>query len=142
MPRVYELPTHLDVQDTLIFGLTARQLVRLAVGASIASAFWDQAAALPGLARLALTSATALAGLLFAFFQPGARPLDQWLLAAAVFWILPRRQLWRRDAQSLRPLHQAPVRNWAELQPEPEWTITSTTAHNDSRRAKFGGLDQ
>jgi hypothetical protein len=34
MPRVYELPTHLDVEDTLIFGLSARQLVRLAVGAT------------------------------------------------------------------------------------------------------------
>jgi hypothetical protein len=44
MPRVYELPTHLDVQDTLLFGLTARQLVRLAVGASVAYAIWNQTA--------------------------------------------------------------------------------------------------
>src|SRR5262245_58409558 len=127
MPRVYELPTHLDVQDTLIFGLTARQLVRLAIGASIAYAFWDQAAALPGPVRFALTTAAVLAGLLFAVFQPGARPLDQWLLAAVVFCILPRRQLWRRDVPSLRPMRQTPARNWAELQPEPEWTITSNT---------------
>ena len=51
MPRVYELPTHLDVQDTLLFGLTARQLVRLAVGASIAYAIWNQTAALPAALR-------------------------------------------------------------------------------------------
>src|SRR4051794_19152180 len=114
MPRVYEVPTHLDVQDALIFGLTARQLVRLAVGASIAYAFWDQAAALPGLMRFALTAAAALAGLLFAVCQPGARPLDQWLLAAVLFYILPRRQLWGRDTQSLRPLGQVGARNWAE----------------------------
>jgi hypothetical protein len=32
MPRVYELPTHLQVEDQLIAGLTARQLVRLMMG--------------------------------------------------------------------------------------------------------------
>ena len=29
MPRVYELPTHLQVEDQLIAGLTARELSRL-----------------------------------------------------------------------------------------------------------------
>ena len=33
MPRIYELPTHLQVEDVLIAGLTARQLVRLMIGA-------------------------------------------------------------------------------------------------------------
>ena len=36
MPRVYELPTHLQVEDALIAGLTARQLVRLLLGPSLA----------------------------------------------------------------------------------------------------------
>ena len=42
MPRVYELPTHLQVEDQLIAGLTARQLVRLLVGACLAYGAWDQ----------------------------------------------------------------------------------------------------
>ena len=31
MPRVYELPTHLQVEDTLIAGLTARRFLRLII---------------------------------------------------------------------------------------------------------------
>ena len=47
MPRVYELPTHLQVEDQLIAGLTARQLLRLVIGGSLAYGVWDQAAWLP-----------------------------------------------------------------------------------------------
>ena len=46
MPRVYELPTHLQVEDVPLVGLTARQLLRLMVGASLAYGFWDQAGGL------------------------------------------------------------------------------------------------
>src|SRR5712691_6006923 len=35
MPRVYELATHLQVEDQLIGGLTARRLLRLMIGASV-----------------------------------------------------------------------------------------------------------
>jgi hypothetical protein len=120
MPRVYELPTHLDVQDTLLFGLTARQLVRLAVGASVAYAIWYQSAALPAALRGGLTVGAAIIGLLLALLQPGGRPLDQWLFAALQFCLLPRRRLWRRD--STVGVHSAPEsRGWADLQLEPAW---------------------
>jgi hypothetical protein len=121
MPRVYELPTHLDVQDTLLFGLTARQLVRLAVGASIAYAIWNQTAALPPALRGTLTVGAAIIGLLLALLQPGGRPLDQWLFAALQFCLLPRRRLWRRDsAAGLQPTDAS--RGWADLQLQPAWT--------------------
>ncbi len=48
MPRVYELPTHLGVEDQLVAGLTARQLLRLVIGASLAYGVWDQ---VPGCRR-------------------------------------------------------------------------------------------
>jgi hypothetical protein len=44
MPRIYELPTHLQVEDQLIAGMTARQLVRLMIGASLAYGAYDQVA--------------------------------------------------------------------------------------------------
>jgi len=47
MPRVHELPTHLQVEDVLLAGLTARQLLRLMIGASLAYGLWDQALCLP-----------------------------------------------------------------------------------------------
>jgi hypothetical protein len=51
MPRIYEVPTHLNVEDTLLLGLTARQLVRLAAFASLAYGLWDQVTAIPPVPR-------------------------------------------------------------------------------------------
>ena len=62
MPRVYELPTHLHVADVLIAGLTARRLLRLIIGASLAYGLWDQALWLPDYVRLALAASVALIG--------------------------------------------------------------------------------
>ena len=39
MTRVYELPTHLQVEDQLIAGLTARQSLQLGIGLSLVSSF-------------------------------------------------------------------------------------------------------
>jgi hypothetical protein len=121
MPRVYELPTHLQVEDVLIAGLTARQLVRLMVGASLAYGLWDQTANLPVLIRLAVTGALALAGLLLALVRPAGRPLDQWLLAALLFAVMPRRRLWRRTLPVFVTPRSGNGRDWAELAPRPNW---------------------
>src|SRR3981081_4260671 len=101
MPRVYELPTHLQVEDVLIAGLTARQLVRLMVGASLSYGLWDQAIWLPQELRFSLAAAISVAGLVAALVQPGGRPLDQWLLAGVLFLALPRRLVWRCGATLL-----------------------------------------
>ena len=124
MPRVYELPTHLQVEDQLIAGLTARQLVRLAIGVSLAYAALDQATWLPDELRLALAGGLAVLGVLFALVRPWGRPLDQWLLAAVLFVVLPRRLAWRPGAVPLQgsPREQA---GWAELELDPAWLTTA-----------------
>jgi hypothetical protein len=114
MARIYELPTHLQVEDVLIAGLTARQLVRLMIGASLSYGVWDQAAWLQQELRLALALVLAVTGVLFAVLQPGGRPLDQWLLAAALFVALPRRLTWRPGATLPRQATHQP-RGWAGL---------------------------
>jgi hypothetical protein len=121
MPRVYELPTHLQVEDVLIAGLTARQLVRLMVGASLAYGLWDQTAALPILVRLSATVVLAFAGLLLALIRPAGRPLDQWLVAALLFAVSPRQQLWRRSPPEFLRLPVLTTQGWAELAPRPDW---------------------
>jgi len=122
MPRVYELPTHLQVEDTLLFGLTVRQLLRLVVCASLAYGLWDQTPWLPAPPRIALAAGLALLGLLLALLQPGGRPLDQWILAALLFALLPRLRLWRRVPEEPRTRHpDASGQDWAELAPEPGW---------------------
>jgi hypothetical protein len=70
MPRVYELPTHLEVEDQLIAGLTVRQLVRLAIGASLAYGVWDQVAWLPQEVRLSLAGVLMILGIVFALVRP------------------------------------------------------------------------
>src|SRR5947209_7533611 len=100
MPRVYELPTHLQVEDNLLLGLTARQLVRVAVSASLAYEVWDVSSAFPSGLRLALTACLVVSGLLLVLLQPGGRSLDQWVLAFMVFAILPRRRIWRASTPS------------------------------------------
>jgi hypothetical protein len=113
MPRIYELPTHLQVEDVLIAGLTARQLVRLMIGASLSYGVWDQAGWLPHEVRLGVAVVIAVAGLLFALLQPGDRPLDQWLLAGVLYVALPRRLVWRPGTTQLRqPARQQS--GWAE----------------------------
>src|SRR5690348_3527108 len=114
MPRVYELPTHLQVEDQLIAGLTARQLVRLMIGASLAYGAYDQVGWLPEKVRVAVVGALVIGGILFALLQPRGRSLDAWLLAVVLFVVLPRQLVWRPDTaqrQTPRP-DQA---GWAEL---------------------------
>ncbi|HEY3059787.1 MAG TPA: PrgI family protein [Chloroflexota bacterium] len=84
----------MQVEDQLIAGLTARQLLRLMIGASLAYAAWDQLNWLPEDIRLALAAMLAIVGVLFALVQPGGRPLDQWLVAGLLFVALPRRLVW------------------------------------------------
>ena len=120
MPHLYELPTHLQVEDALIAGLTARQLLRLVIGVSLAYGMWDQVVWLPPEVRLALAAVLAVIGILFALLRPGGRPLDQWLLVGLLFVVLPRRLVWRPGAALLGqpPRDQA---GWAELELRPEW---------------------
>jgi len=120
MPRVHELPTHLQVEDVLLAGLTARQLLRLMIGASLAYGLWDQATSLPIPIRAVLATVLAGAGVLVALFQPGGRPLDQWVLAALLFAFLPRRLVWRPSEPDNRKSSR-PLSGWAELAPRPEW---------------------
>ena len=120
MPRVYELPTHLQVEDHLIAGLTARQLVRLMISASLAYGVWDQATWLAPAPRLAFAAVLACTGLVFALVQPAGRSLDQWLLAGALFLALPRRLVWQRaPALARHPIGDQS--GWAELAPRPGW---------------------
>ena len=133
MPRVYELPTHLQVEDTLILGLTARQLVRLMIGAALAYGLWDQAVWLPDEVRLPLAIVLAILGVLIALVQPAGRPLDQWLLASLLFVALPRRLVWRPGALGLRQ-PQRDQSAWAELSLQPAWVNSDVEPDVDSAR--------
>jgi hypothetical protein len=128
MSLIYEVPTHLNVEDNLIFGLTPRQLLRISIGGSLAYFVWDQTPSLIDGVRVSLTGAFVLFGVLLGLCQPAGRPLDQWLLAAILFSSLPRRRVWRLLECSTRNDNISSSPDWAELSPIPAWLRPAATA--------------
>ncbi len=125
MPIVYEVPTHLNVSDNIVFGLGAHQLVRLAAGVSLAYAVWDQASALPAELRATMAGLLAASGVACALVQPSGRPLDRWVLAALLFLAMPRFLAWRRVASGT-PAAIGDGSGWAESVPELNWVDPAT----------------
>ena len=123
MPRVYELPTHLQVEDQLIGTLSGRQSLHLGIGLSLAYGAWDQLRWLPEEVRWGLAPVLSIVTLVFALVRPFGRPLDQWLVAALVFWLLPRRLVWRPAIAWPRQPSREQA-GWAELELRPEWLGT------------------
>src|SRR5919199_4475694 len=85
MPRAHhEIPTHLDVEDKLLFGLTARQFLYLVVGCSLAYGVWQQPTLADGV-RLGLAVVCAVGAAVVALVRPLGRPLEEWLVAGLFF---------------------------------------------------------
>jgi len=120
MSRVYEIPTHLHVEDALIAGLTPRQLLRLVAGASGAYAVWDQLALIPAGPRAGMAVVVALLGVMFALIQPAGRPLDQWVFAAALFQVSPSHWRWGRTVDP-EPEDTQSDEEWSELLAPFDW---------------------
>jgi hypothetical protein len=129
MPLIYEVPTHLNVKDEIVFGLGVHQLVRLAAGAAAAYSVWDQAVLLPAEARASIAVGLMAIGVVCALLQPAGRPLDQWMLAIIVYVLSPRRFAWRHAEQTLVRV-QAHDPNWAELDADPNWVGPCISAAN------------
>jgi hypothetical protein len=121
MSRVYEIPTHLQVEDALFAGLTPRQLLRLVTGASVAYAVWDQLTFLPTALRAGVTATAVVLGVVFAVVHPGGRPLDQWVLAGIVFLVSPKHWRWQPCASAPETDNAELDEEWADLVPPVDW---------------------
>ena len=120
MPR-HEIPTHLNVEDTVLLGLTARQLGTLMACAALGYRAWVEWPALPGSVRIGLVAACLLAGLMLALVRPAGRPLEQWALAGMAYVAAPRRTTWSvadPEVADWRPAHTS---GWVELAPNLSW---------------------
>ena len=118
--RRYEVPTHLDVEDKVLLGLTVRQFLYVLVGSSAAYAVWDQLAPLAGGLRIAAVAVCVLATLAFALVRPAGRALEEWLGAALLFGTSARRATWQPrepEAHQWRPT----TPTWQELTPDAIW---------------------
>jgi len=131
MPIVYEVPTHLNVSDTIVFGLGAHQLVRFATSGSLAYLVWDQASALAPELRAAVACLLIVSGAACALIQPGGRPLDRWALAGLLYALAPRRYVWRR-VEAMSRVTAPDASDWASSLPELDWV--SAAADSLARR--------
>jgi hypothetical protein len=119
-PRQHEIPTHLDVEDKLLFGLTARQFLYLVVGCSVAYGVWQQPTEMATVARAALTTACLLLAGLVALVRPLGRPLEEWIVAALFYMASPRQATWR-PREPLVSDWRPSGSTWQELAPSLVW---------------------
>lgn len=131
MPRIIEVPTHLNVEDALLLNLTAGQLARLAACASLAYGAWDQAAALPFALRATFPVCLVFVGVALALIRPGGRPLDEWVFAAAAFALLPRRLCWRRVEPDRTGWQSLDPSDWVEMTPTVGWRASAGATLED-----------
>src|ERR1700674_132814 len=93
--RHHEVPTHLNVEDKVLFGLTARQFLYLLVGSSASYALWEQALWFGDPLRVASVVTCLGTTLALALVRPADRALEEWLVAALVYAATPRRAIWQ-----------------------------------------------
>ena len=116
----HEVPTHLNVEDKVLFGLTVRQFLYLLVGSSASYALWEQARSLSEAVRIALIVACVVTTLAFALLRPAGRALEEWLVAGLMFVASPRQATWRPREPEPADWHPSGG-GWEELTPSLVW---------------------
>ena len=110
MARRHEIPTHLNVEDRAILGLTVRQLTVLTVGLSSGYALWSGWPELATGARAGLALACVLVGAALALVRPRGRGLEEWAFVALHYLATPKASTWRPrepDPAAWRPARAA-----------------------------------
>jgi drug/metabolite transporter (DMT)-like permease len=116
----HEVPTHLNVEDKIVFGLSVRQFLYMLVGSSVSYSLWEQSAALGDLLRVSLVAISVWTTLAFALLRPADRPLEEWLAALLVFLATPKQAIWRvREPRP--PDWRLAGGSWQELAPSLTW---------------------
>ncbi len=99
--RNHKVPTHMNIPDRVVFGLTARQLLILLIGCSAGYDLWLQLHVLASYAvlgvvvRAAIALLPAAASLALALLSVAGRPLEVWALVLLRYWQRPRTFVWR-----------------------------------------------
>ena len=90
----HRVPTHLNVEDKAILGLTLREVACLGLGALCGFAVYGQLAGAPLPFRLLASFFCFAAGLGLAFARPLGRGLEEWAFVLLHFLATPRRAIW------------------------------------------------
>ena len=116
----HEIPTHLNVEDKALFGLSVRQVMFLTVGLSLAYGLWNQLPDLILPLRLGLAALAFIPLVAVALLRPGGRPLEEWVFVAIHYAVVPRSSSWRPREPSLAEW-RLQGSDWESLKPEPVW---------------------
>jgi len=115
----HEIPTHLNVEDRALFGLSLRQVMVLTCGASASYSLWSLWPDLATSIRIALAASCFVAAVLVALIRPAGRGIDTWAFIALGYLASPRSSVWRprgTDASA-----QTSGRRWEELDTRVQW---------------------
>ena len=126
-PHHHEIPTHLNVEDKVVFGLSVRQLLYLLVGSSASYTLWQHAVAAGDVVRISLVALSLATTLAFALLRPAGRPLEEWLAALLLFATAPSWAVWQPrepDPAEWRLLGAT----WQELAPSLAWVEDDSSA--------------
>jgi hypothetical protein len=118
----HDIPTHLDVADKVLFGLTARQALCLLMGLIASYALWTQLpASVPTMIRAVVAALCLCSALLAVLIRPHGRGCEEWVFALVRYATTPRVCLWRpvsAPAQSpAEPLTALQHPGWVALAP-------------------------
>lgn len=99
MKYKHKIPIHLEVEDHIIAGLSARQLLCIIAGLALGYLVWSSLSFLhPSRWGLILDAfialLPALVGAVAAFFRPASRGLEEWAMVSLVSLMQPTRHLW------------------------------------------------
>jgi PrgI family protein len=128
----HEVPNHLNVDDTLLLGLTARQVATFMAFASPAYGIWDQLPVESLMVRGTLAAVVVLVGIAFTLVQPGRRPLDEWAFAIFAHTIAPRRLRWCRPEPDPGNWCSGGSSGWADLAPRLGWGSGALDADDEA----------
>ena len=120
MVRQHEIPTHLNVEDKALLGLTVRQFMELMAGLAGTYGLWNQWPQLPLAVRLVLTGLSLLMTLFCSFVRPGGKGMEEWLLIGLEYLATPKRSVWRPREPDMAEWWPRQPR-WEELAPTLSW---------------------
>jgi len=139
LSRRHEVPTHLNVEDKLVLGLTPRQAAYLLAGVAGGAALWQSLAAAPAGLRLGVAAACVLVAVALTWVRPLGRALDEWAFAVAHHAATPKACAWRpRPAGAgARPRPGGAGRaGWAELAPSVRWSAAPALGAHSTHGAR------
>ena len=116
----HEIPTHLNVEDRAIYGLTIRQVMYLTIGLAGGYGPWNQLQAFPVILRGGLAVLCLVLALTFALLHPHGRSLDEWAFVALHHAAMPKASVWRPREPQISDPHEY-SNDWEDLMPHLTW---------------------